>query len=139
MGPWSTSPLAARLAAQAFKLNWLDGLVRIEGEAAGQVAVGVGLGEEVVGPSLERGDRVGAGGEAQRRLRLTCEVDQRVGELRRITALLPVYALPGGDCLFGPLGVVLDRGGGVLGRVRREQLGSMPCRRPATKERRITR
>jgi hypothetical protein len=35
-------------------------LVRIEGEAAGQVAVGVGLAEEVVGPSLERGDRVGA-------------------------------------------------------------------------------
>ena len=41
--------------------NPLDGLVQIEGETAGQVAVGVGLGEQVVGPSLERGDRVGAG------------------------------------------------------------------------------
>jgi hypothetical protein len=42
---------------------------------------------------LERGDRVGAGGEAQRRLLLTCEVDQRVGELRGIAALLPVHAV----------------------------------------------
>ena len=48
-------------------------LVRIEGEAAGQFAVGVGLGEEVVGPSLERGDRVGAGSEPQRWLLLTGE------------------------------------------------------------------
>src|SRR5687768_3569093 len=48
--------------------EWGAPLARIEGEAAGQVAVGVGLDEEVAGPSLERGDRVCAGGEAQRRL-----------------------------------------------------------------------
>ena len=35
----------------------------------------------VLGPPLEHGGRVGAGGEAQRRLLLTCEVDQRMGEL----------------------------------------------------------
>jgi hypothetical protein len=35
-------------------------LVGIEGKAARQVAVGVDLGEKVVGPSLEHGDRVGA-------------------------------------------------------------------------------
>ena len=38
-------------------------LVRIEGETAGQVAVGVGLRKEVFGAPLERGDRVSAGGE----------------------------------------------------------------------------
>ena len=64
-------------------------------EVAGQVAVGVGLLEEQLGPVLEGGDRVGAGGEAQRRLVLGGEVDQRVGELGGIAALLAVHALPG--------------------------------------------
>src|SRR5215203_2478964 len=103
-------------------------LVRIEGQAAGQFAVGVSLGEEVVGLSLERGDRVGAGRESQRRLLLTCQVDQRVGELRGIAALLSVHGLPAGDRLLGPLGVVLDRGCGVLGRLRREQLRAEEAR-----------
>src|SRR5687768_3479795 len=99
-------------------------LVRIEREAAGQVAVGIALSEEILRPSLERGDRIGAGGEAQRRLLLTCEVDQRIGELRGIADLLPVHTLPGGDGLLAPFGVVLDRGLGVLGRLRREQFGA---------------
>jgi hypothetical protein len=65
-------PLGCSIGCSASKLNRLDGLVQIEGETAGQVAVGVGLGEEVVGPSLERGDRVSTGREAQRRLLLPC-------------------------------------------------------------------
>src|SRR6187551_1079689 len=89
-------------------------------EIAGQLAVGVGLGEEVPRLLLDSCDRVGAGGEAQRRLLLTCELDQGVGELGGVAALLAVHALPGSDRLLGPLGIVLDRGLGVFRRLRSE-------------------
>ena len=52
------------------------------------------------------------------------EAYQCVGEFGGIAALLAVHALPGGDGLLGPLGVVGDRGLGVLRRLRREQLGA---------------
>ena len=52
------------------------------------------------------------------------ELDQRLGELGGVAALLAVHALPGGDGLLGALGVVVDRGLGVLRRLRREQLGA---------------
>src|SRR4249919_1621823 len=93
-------------------------------EVAGQLAVRVGQFEEQLGPVLEGGDRVGASGEAQRRLVLGGQVDQRVGELGGIAPLSAVHALPGGDGLLGPLGVVGDRGFGVLRRLRRQQLGA---------------
>ena len=60
----------------------------VVGEAGGQVAVRVCLVEQMPGPCLEGGDRIGAGGEAQRRLVLSGEVDQRVGELGGVAALL---------------------------------------------------
>jgi hypothetical protein len=61
----------------------------VVGEVAEQLAVGMGLLEEQLGPGLEGGDGVGAGGEAQRRLGSGGEVDQRVGELRGVATLLP--------------------------------------------------
>jgi hypothetical protein len=39
-------PLGCLIGCSASKLNRLDGLVQMDGETAGQVAVGVGLGEE---------------------------------------------------------------------------------------------
>ena len=68
--------------------------------------------------------RVGAGGESQRRLVLGGEVDQRVGELGRVAALLAVHALPGGDGLLGRLGIIGDRGFGVLRRLRCQHFGA---------------
>jgi hypothetical protein len=49
------------------------------GQRRRQLAVGVGLGQEVLGLLLDRGDGVGAGHPAQRRLVLACQLDQRVG------------------------------------------------------------
>ena len=66
-----------------------------------------------LGLLLDGGDGVGAGDEAQRRLVLAGELDQGVGELGGVAALLAVHALPGGDGLLGALGVVVDRGLGV--------------------------
>jgi hypothetical protein len=63
------------------------------GEVAGQLAVGVGLGEEILSLLLGGGDRVGAGNEAQRRVILARELDQRVGELGGVTARLAVLVL----------------------------------------------
>src|SRR5687768_1474322 len=65
-------------------------------QRAGQVAVGVGLGEQKVGLLLESGDGVGAGGPAQRRLVGVGELDEGVGELGGVAALLAVHALPAG-------------------------------------------
>src|SRR5512132_2990021 len=62
----------------------------VVGEVAGQLAVGVGLGQEVFGLLLDSGDGVGAGHPAQRRLVLACELDQGVGELGGVTSLLAV-------------------------------------------------
>jgi hypothetical protein len=61
----------------------------VVGEVAGQLAVGVGLGQEVLGLLLDSFDRVGAGREAQRRLVLACELDQRAGELGGSPACWP--------------------------------------------------
>jgi hypothetical protein len=97
-----------------------SGLVVIE--VAGQLAVRVGLSLEQFGPVLEGGDRVGAAGEAQRRFVLSGKLDQRVGEFGGVAALLAVHTLPCGDGLLGPIGVVGDRGSGVLRRLRCEQL-----------------
>jgi hypothetical protein len=72
------------------------------------------LGEEVLGFLFEGCYGVGAGGEAQRRLVLACDLEQGVGELGGITSLLAVHGVPGSDGLLGALGVVVDRGLGVL-------------------------
>src|SRR5687768_6566694 len=92
----------------------------VVGEVARQVAVGVGLLKKQLGPVLEGVNRVGAGGETQRRLVLGGEVDQRVGELGGVTALLAVHALPGSDGLLGALAVVLDQRLGILRRFGRQ-------------------
>src|SRR5215212_3462745 len=96
----------------------------LNSKRSGQLTVGVGLGQQVVGLLLDGGDRVGAGREAQRRLLLTREPDQRLGELGGVASLLAVHAVPDGYGLLGALGVVLDRGLGVVRRLRREQLGA---------------
>src|SRR6266496_1242862 len=94
------------------------------GQGGRQVTVGVDLGEHVLGLLLDDLDGVGAGDPAQRRLVLARELDQRLGELGGVTALLAVHALPGGDGLLGSLGVVVDRRLGVVRRLLREQLGA---------------
>jgi hypothetical protein len=55
----------------------------VVGEVAGQLAVGVGLGQEVLGLLLDGCGRVGSGRKPLRRLVLTCELDQRVGEIMK--------------------------------------------------------
>jgi len=60
------------------------------GEVAGQLAVGVGLGQEVLGLLLDSFDRVGSGREAQRWLILACELDQRAGELGGAVENMPL-------------------------------------------------
>jgi hypothetical protein len=47
----------------------------VVGKVARQFAVGVGLGQEVLGLLLDRGDGIGAGRKAQRRLVLACELN----------------------------------------------------------------
>src|SRR5689334_13937666 len=94
----------------------------VVGQRRGQVTVGVGLGEQLVGLLLEGGDGVGAGRPAQRRLVGVGKPDQRAGELGGVAALLAAHGLPGGDGLPGALGVVVDRGLGVAGGVLGEQL-----------------
>jgi hypothetical protein len=51
-----------------------------------------------------------------------------VGELGGVATLLPIHALPGSDDLLGLLGVVVDGGLGVGGRVVGEQLGTEETR-----------
>src|SRR5215218_2285949 len=82
----------------------------VVGQRAGQFAVGVGLGEQLLGLLLEHPDGVDAGRPAQRRLGGAGELDQRSGELGRVAALEAVHAVPGGDGLLGAFGVVVDRG-----------------------------
>jgi hypothetical protein len=59
----------------------------VVGEGAGQRAVRVGLGQEVPGLLLDGLHGVGTRHEAHGRLALTCELDQRVGELDGVTSL----------------------------------------------------
>jgi hypothetical protein len=68
-------------------------------------------------------DGVGAGGPAQQWLALVGELNQRAGELGRVAALLTVHALPGSNVLFSALGIIVDRGLGITGGLRREELG----------------
>src|SRR4051812_40634818 len=70
-------------------------------ERRGQFAVGVGLGKQVFGLLFDGLDGVGTGDPAQRWLVLARKLDERLGELGRVTALQAVHALPGGDSLFG--------------------------------------
>src|SRR3954447_3635244 len=62
-------------------------------EARRELTVGIGFGEEGVGLCLEELDGVGAGGEPGRRLLERGELDERVGELGGVAALLAVHAL----------------------------------------------
>src|SRR4051794_15540794 len=80
----------------------------VVGEAGGELAVSVGLGEERVGLGLEEFDGVGTGGEPRGGLLKRGEVDERGGELRRVAALLAVHALPRLDGRGGAVGVVGD-------------------------------
>src|SRR5580658_10601263 len=73
----------------------------IDGEVAGQVAVSMHLCRKVVGLFLNGRYSVGAGGKTQRWLILARDLDQRVSELRGVTALLAVHAVPGCDGLPG--------------------------------------
>ena len=87
-------------------------------------AEAVRQGEEL-GAGLEGGDGVGAAGEPGGRLVAAGELDEGGGEFGGIAALATVHALPGGDRGRGPLGVVLDRGVGIAGRLGGEQLGAL--------------
>src|SRR4051812_14248094 len=95
-----------------FATRW-SGVVVSQGR--GQLAVSIGLGEQESCLLLDRLHRVDAGDEAQRWLVLTGELDQRVGELGRVAALLAVHALPSSDGQRGAFGVVRDGGRRVLG------------------------
>jgi hypothetical protein len=55
----------------------------VVGEVAGQLAVGLHLGQEALGLLLNNLDGVGAGDPAQRRLVGACQLNQGVGELGR--------------------------------------------------------
>lgn len=61
------------------------------GQRRGQLAVGLGLGQEVLGFLHDKLHSVGSGDPSQRRLVLTCELDERVGELGGVTSLLAVH------------------------------------------------
>src|SRR5436190_223393 len=71
-----------------------------------------------------RGDRVGSGDEAARRLLLVGDRQERLGELGRVAQLLAVLALP--ELMLGgvSLGVVGDGRRGVVRRFLGEQLGA---------------
>src|SRR4051794_23487069 len=101
-----------------FSWNWEAARVRTRApggmsgvgvrEVAGEVAVGVDLGEQVLRLLLDTGDGVRTGDPAHRGLRRGREADEGGGELGGVTALLAVHAVPGGDGLLGALGVVGD-------------------------------
>src|SRR6266496_6315590 len=76
---------------------WSDVIVR---EGAGQLAVGLGLGEQCVGLALEGLHGVCAGSEASWRLLEGDELHEGVSELCGVTTLLPIHALPGSDYLL---------------------------------------
>ena len=94
------------------------------GQRRGQLAVGVDLLLERGDLLLGRGDGVGAGDEAPRRLLLVGDRQQRLGELGRVADLLAVLALPELELRGVALGVVLDRRRGVVRRLLREELGA---------------
>ena len=77
-------------------------------EGAGKLPVGVGLGEQVVGLLLDRGDGVGSGDPPQRGRVEFGELDEASGELRGVAWLLAVHASLAGDDLGGAFGVVVD-------------------------------
>src|SRR3954470_24897421 len=76
-------------------------------ERRGQFAVGVGLGKQVFGLLFDGLDGVGTGGPAQRRLVLARKLNERLGELGRVTALQAVHSFPSCDGLSGFIGVVV--------------------------------
>src|SRR5882672_1877693 len=86
---------------------WSDVIVR---EGSGQLAVGLGLGEQCVGFGLKRLHGICAGSEASWRLLERDKLHEGVGELGGVTALLPIHTLPGSDNLLGSLGVVVNGG-----------------------------
>ena len=81
----------------------------MEGEVAGKIAVGIGLGEEVFGLLLDFCDRVRSCDEPPRRLLQLGEGAERGGELGGISALLAVHPAPGGHGGGCSVGVVVDR------------------------------
>jgi len=66
----------------------------VVGESGGQLAVGFGLGEELVGLLFEGGHGVGAGGEADRGLFEGTELDESVGDLDLPFECFPLPADP---------------------------------------------
>jgi hypothetical protein len=83
--------------------------------------MGVRLDEEVVCLFLHSRNRIRACHEAERRLVQACEVNDRVGEFPRVTALLPIHAFPRSDGTLAALAIVFDLMRGVLRRIGREQ------------------
>src|SRR3954470_23944759 len=67
------------------------------GQVAGQLAVGVGPVDEGLSLGLEELDRIRTGGEPRGRILEPGELDERVGELRWVAALLAIHSLPGRD------------------------------------------
>jgi hypothetical protein len=86
--------------------------------------VGIDLVEQFPRLLFDTLDGVGAGDPAQRRLGLVGEVDECGCQLGGIAPLLTVHAVPRLDSLPGALGVVVDRGLGVVRRLRGEQVGA---------------
>ena len=94
------------------------------GEGGGQIAVGVGLGEQSIRLALESLKRVSACGESSGRFLEFGELYDRVGELGWIAALFAIHAAPCSDGLSGALGVVVDGGLRVSGGLSGKQLGA---------------
>ncbi len=90
--------------------------------------MGVGLDEEGPGLLLDGLNCIGAGHKAQRRLVLIGKMDQGIGELCGVASLLAVHCPSTQHGLLGALGVVVDRGLGILGGLRREQFGTEDAR-----------
>lgn len=70
--------------------------------------MGIDLIEEQLGLLLDPGDDIRSGDETQWRGDQGRDGDKGCAELRRVSALLAVHTLPGGDGLGDALGVVID-------------------------------
>src|SRR4029077_15034105 len=95
--------VAPDLGRQRRSAEVSGGVVR---EGAGQLAVGLGLGEQSVRLRLERLHGVGAGSEAGRWLFQRSELHEGLGELGGVAALLAIHAAPSGDDLLRALRVI---------------------------------